>query len=356
MTTVLTSHDYIRECYRGSAAYADGLAPELLDAIHIQTQLDKAVRKAVKAGNSIVLTGNPGDGKTHLLRILEKDIKKASPAARIEYDASESLNDEVVSKWKQAHRKKVPFCIAINEAVLKQLADDNPGFAPLVTAQSRVEKSITYHREGESPSAQEHDGVAVFDLSRRNVLSKDVVSSVIDTFVNADCPDVCKDTENDFAVHSDLIRTPLFQQRLLLLFERIVRRGFHCTLRELQGFVSYLLCRGLSCDKLAEESGQSDSFVTELLYKGRGPLFDALRQGFDPSTVCHPQWDVRLIASEVEPSQWTPGTVELIQAVDVEDTREAERRRRRFYFFHDRGIDLLSIAKMWTPILRLSFQ
>ena len=84
--------------------------------------------------------------------------------------------------------------------------DDNADFQSVVAAQGRVESSITYHIQGDYPCMPEHDGIAVYDLSRRNVLSEDVVTSVISTFVNADAPAKCKDPENDFALHADLIR------------------------------------------------------------------------------------------------------------------------------------------------------
>ena len=67
---IATMRDLTRRLYRGASAYADRMAPEWLATIHIETDLDTELVQAVATGKSVVLTGNPGDGKTHLLRIL----------------------------------------------------------------------------------------------------------------------------------------------------------------------------------------------------------------------------------------------------------------------------------------------
>jgi hypothetical protein len=342
MSLPLTAHDYIRLCYRGVSAYADGMPLDLLRAVHITTGLDKAIIHAVKAGKSVVLTGNPGDGKTHLLRVLEDEIKKANRGAVVQYDASEVANTKLIQKWKTATRNKVPFCVAVNEAVLKQLADDS--FAPALEAQRQVEQAIEYCRNGDAPTAASLSDLVVYDLGRRNVLAADIVRAVVNTFITVERPRGCMQSASDFSVHALLLGVDLFLDRLNTLFERVARRGFHCTLRELQGFISYLLCRGLDCEALSASSGNADNFLSELVFAGEGPLFDQLRNGFDPRLTSHPVWDVRLVSADVTPDKWKGDTTEVLHSCDVEDVNEVARRRRRFYFFHDDGEALLTIA------------
>ena len=62
---------FVRDFYRGSSGYADHIAPERLSLIHLKTRLDSAIIDAAKNGKDIVLTGNPGDGKTHIIRIMK---------------------------------------------------------------------------------------------------------------------------------------------------------------------------------------------------------------------------------------------------------------------------------------------
>ena len=69
-----TGLQFIRDFYRGSSAYADHIDAGLLACIHLSTKLDNAIIEAVKGGKDIVLTGNPGDGKTHIIRMLKPSI------------------------------------------------------------------------------------------------------------------------------------------------------------------------------------------------------------------------------------------------------------------------------------------
>ena len=335
--------DYIQGTYRGANAYADSLSDGILKKIHIETALDKAVSNAIAKNKSIVLTGNPGDGKTHLLRILSTKIKKASSKAIVELDASEKLNENLVKSWKKAVRNKVPFCIAINEAVLFELAQNNPEFDEVVEAQRQVEEAIVYLERGAKASGRSRSSVVVFDLSRRNVLSSNVVQAVLSKFCSAKYPSAC---ESIFEIvdHAELMKSELFQKRLQVLFDRISRRRFHCTLRELQGFVGFLLGKGLSVEDLAEITGNSENFLTELIFSGEGALFDALRDGFDPKKICHPILDTRIVTNEIKSNKWHPEEAELFHSAEVDDVSQIERRRRRFYFFNDDGIKLLEIA------------
>src|SRR5262245_5371676 len=121
----ITNQDYLRDCYRGKTGYADGVPLGILQAIHISSGLERAVLRTVDNGHDVVLTGNPGDGKTHVLRVIEAQLRKACPTVAVELDASQLTNDEIIASWRKASRAKKPFCIAVNEGVLKDLADSN---------------------------------------------------------------------------------------------------------------------------------------------------------------------------------------------------------------------------------------
>ena len=60
----------------GPEACADELTDKQLDAIHVPQPLDEFLRDKVRKGFSLVLTGNAGDGKTHLLRKLAPGSQK----------------------------------------------------------------------------------------------------------------------------------------------------------------------------------------------------------------------------------------------------------------------------------------
>jgi hypothetical protein len=64
----------IQSLYRASAACADHHDEATVELLHIETQLDGFIRRWAKHGGILFITGNPGDGKTHLLRRLGADL------------------------------------------------------------------------------------------------------------------------------------------------------------------------------------------------------------------------------------------------------------------------------------------
>ena len=66
-----TGLDFIRDFYRGSSGYDDFIDYGFLSRVHVVTELDSAIIEAVGTGKDVVLTGNPGDGKTHIIRMLQ---------------------------------------------------------------------------------------------------------------------------------------------------------------------------------------------------------------------------------------------------------------------------------------------
>jgi len=113
-----TGLQFVRDFYRGSSAYADHIASELLSAIHLETKLDTAIIESALSGKDIVLTGNPGDGKTHVIRMLKNKLEGSGKPIRIELDASTLSDEDIYLKWKSARENNMPFVIAINAAVL----------------------------------------------------------------------------------------------------------------------------------------------------------------------------------------------------------------------------------------------
>ena len=113
-----TGLQFIRDFYRGSSAYADHIDAGLLACIHLSTKLDNAIIEAVKGGKDIVLTGNPGDGKTHIIRMLKPSIDQLDLPVEIILDASTLSNSEIYQSWHDARESGKSYIIAVNAAVL----------------------------------------------------------------------------------------------------------------------------------------------------------------------------------------------------------------------------------------------
>ena len=334
--------DFVRKLYRSSSSYADNTEEAVLQWIHIETNLDQEILKVVKAGASVVLTGNPGDGKTHLLRILAPKIQELASAPVVELDASAISGTTLKRRWAQAISDGKPFCVAINEAVLKSMADAYRDFGPLQEAQRQVEQAIVYQ------DLQERAGsVVVFDLSRRNLLAPNIIQGLIDKLTNTQFLNQCGrcSPENcDFVRNQKILRSERMRKRLQLLFDRVSRRGYHTTPRELQSFFSYLLFAGRTCDQLLQLSGGRQHALPQLPFSGKGGLFDAIRRTFDPISISHPLWDEALVYGETVPGDWLPDWLSEANEIDPGDTKQFAARKRAFFFCHSNGDELLNLA------------
>lgn len=339
---------FYRNFYKNGSSYSDSTELPILKTIHVRTKLDEAILNAIRDGKDLVLTGNPGDGKTHLLRILEEDIKEINSKIEPVFDASTLTTDTIIEKWNEAKNNKVPFVIAINASILYELTQSSKKNLPLTVqeAYQQFESGIVC---GEIPNFDNH-GVVVFNLGLRSALASEVVSRVIDQMTNekifkdcTDCPfyNVC-----GFRSHARIIGNSRFRERIQKVFNRIELVGLHVTIRDLQAFFSYLIFWNHTCKNVVHESECDRYRIENLIYvEGKGNLFKAIRTVFDPATISMPDLDEQLVVGDFAIDAWIPDTSEPLSAIDVNSLPEFNRRKRAFYFFHKDGEKLLENTK-----------
>lgn len=333
--------DFVQNLYRGPAAYADKQDLAWLEEIHVETALDGEIERAVAEGKTVILTGNPGDGKTHLLRVLESRLSLLPKPPVVVLDASSIRDEELMKRWMEALNDHRPFCAAINEAVLFGLADTYRSFKPLQEAIEQVSGAIVYEAKSEA-----NYETVVYDLSHRNVLSESIVRAVLDkmtdpNLLKCDCPgrERC-----DFQINRVLLRDATVRKRLQQLLDRVSRRGYHATLRELQAFVAYLLYGGRDCDQLLQTSGGMEHSFPQLPLIGVGRLFDQIRCSFDPGRTTHPVVDDLLVSGRVEADTWVDGWAAEVDALDPYNASRIVARKRAYFFCNKDGHKLLDLA------------
>lgn len=333
---------FIRNFYRGNSAFADNLEPKYLKDIHIATNLDTAIIKNLKKGNDIVLTGNPGDGKTHIIRMLLPQINALSIKPCVELDASTKTEEELYNEWKIARESNRPFVLAINAALLHSLADSKSDDY-IQSAKSQMTYAIQYERTN-----VDIKGVVVFDLSRRDILYKDIIQNVLNKITNKKYFKGCEKCFllKSCPVHKNIneIKDPLFQERLTIILRRASLTGYHATLRDIQSLASFLLFGGKQCKDFVNTAGNDGNNVSDLLYQGKGRIFEAIKKSFDPSLVSHPVLDEKILTSSFSKEGWSstinPSQESLLPSNDT----QFKLRKRQFFFFHKDGKSLLDIS------------
>lgn len=333
---------FIRDFYRGTSAYADHVDEELLSYIHLTTKLDAAIIKAAEDGKDIVLTGNPGDGKTHIIRMLKSKLEQLATPAIVELDASTLSNEQIYNAWLTAREKSAPFVIAINAAVLYSVYNAFPDFEPIKEAYTQMLHAVVFHEE-------DHDSkdLVVFDLSKREALTGEVLKQAISKMTAEEHYKECKKCPlYDSCVVSKnrrILNNTLFQERLGIILQRVSLQGYHATLRELQSFIVYLIFGNRSCKQLNQTAGNSEYDLVNLIYSGKGNLFTAITHAIDPVNISHPIWDERILLNSIEPSSWIDGYEVPAESIAYDNEALFNLRKRQFFFFNLKGDELLTI-------------
>lgn len=337
-----TGLQFVRDFYRGSSAYADHISPELLSVIHLETKLDDAIMTAALAGKDIVLTGNPGDGKTHIIRLLKNKLEALGKPIQIELDASTLSNDAIYSKWKAARDSKMPFVIAINAAVLFSVYQSYPNFRPIKDAYSQMSRSVVFHDED-----SDCDDIVVFDLSKREVLTADILRQAINKLTDSkhyeECGSCPLNESCDVHKNCVLLKSELFQQRLFVILQRVSMQGYHATLRELQSLIAYLIFGDRDCKTISRTTGSNQYSLVNLVFSGKGSFFDAIRRSIDPVEITHPVWDERILLNDIPADSWVSGYEVPAEAIAYDNEELFKLRKRQFYFFNSYGDELLKI-------------
>lgn len=339
----------IQSLYRALGACADHHSDETVSQLHITTSVDAFIR-AKAAGRVMFVTGNPGDGKTHLLRRLEAELK----AARVEVclDANERPNDELIERIGAAARSRTRgLAIAINEGILVQVlrAAASEKWAPSVRQQ--LLRPLVY-RDGEGVDGDDH--FLVVDLNLRNNLSPPIVREALAKLVrvSAPCASCPGATACSLQANAVRLQRPEVLPRVGELLDAVASVGVHATMRDLQGFLAFLLTGEQTCER-DDRGAQVSPYWVNAFEGGEGVIFDAVRR-FDPATITHPLLDDVLWRRAEDDSSWVAPWPRSVDASAPLQDRLAsfQETKRRALFEHREGGALLTSSSQVDLELR----
>lgn len=326
----------------GPKATAETLSDAELHRMHVSTDLDTFVAERVQQGFSIVLTGNAGDGKTHVLRQAKARLLEAG--ADILEDATAIMRGgdpaPILERWRAAHAAGRPFCLAINEYPLFQLRNAAPDFAPLQEVWRQSQHRLAYDAASDASTEQK---ILVIDLSLRNPLAPSFFEAVIDAILH-DRPfqaAIAAAPEGTAARNARKLSDPGVRIRLRQLLERLIALGGRATVRE----VWILVARMLLGASDAQDYTRADWYFEPLFTEDPRFKLTELTRAIDPARCSHPIWDMALEnAGPKVRSGWRLGTP------PVPPHRELEPAtfnwlKRTFYFEHENGDEALELAE-----------
>jgi hypothetical protein len=335
---------FVERLYRSANSYADRLSPDELESIHIDLGVDDHLVAQAEAGKQIIVTGNPGDGKTHLIERLRPRLEAAG--ARVLTDANACTDADILKEWTASRDDGRAFVLAINEwplYVLQRLAAKS-SFTPVAEALRQVTSGRFFIEDHRPAGAKQN--VAVVDLSLRNLLSASVVERVVERLTQ-DRFYVRLNSADPAIANRDALREPQVRERLVALLQLVATRTGHITMRQLVGFVAYLITSGRSATERvrAGQDAVGLAYCNLAFDGGVGPLFDAVRAVFDPAEVTHPDWDDQLWLGDTDPRDWLGNPpAKPVTLNELERTAAYRAIKRRFFFEHTDGLDLLGLV------------
>lgn len=334
-----TELEFWRDIARaGPDACADELSAEALARLHVPQPLDEFLLEKVRQGFSLVLTGNAGDGKTHLLRRLEPELSRVG--AVVERDATAAMRPDdigpVLDAWREASAAGRPYCLAANEYPFHLLCRAGKDFPPIAEAARQAANRLIY---GEEVSAPGVSGlkvkVLVVDLSLRNPLHPDFSLALLRKML--DQPAIRASAEaqpdSDLAWNHRLLSEPRVQERLGFLLTRCAAGGQRAPVRELLIWFARMLL-GDDLDEVRPSRSPGRWYASRLFdLDERFTISRILRVWADPAAFSHPRWDWLLESGELA-AGWTADGAPRLMGVNEENFRAL---KRRFFFEHDHG-------------------
>ncbi|MCQ1530075.1 adenylate kinase family protein [Lutispora saccharofermentans] len=323
----MNSLQFIKKLYNGKNCYSDSLTEDEIALLHIPSGVERIVEEMVDTNRIIFLTGNPGDGKTYIIRALE--AKLVQKDVYIEKDMNSVTDDkisDVINKIVECYHHNKSCIIAANEFPFFKLIRASKALAPeLHNELINVKKNIIVY----GYSTLQLRRICIIDLNERNLLDKDrsVIPPIVGKFV-----ELLKDSTGVNSVldyNVEALQSKLVIDQLMRLFNLVAMSGEHFAIRDILGTLAYAIT---ACTVDDEDI---NGYYYDALFSGDNELMSFIAQ-FDPILLSKPSLDEQLWNGEKTdgwlmgaPNKWPR---ELTDESVEEATELFKSIKRKFYF------------------------
>ncbi|QQS53743.1 MAG: DUF4338 domain-containing protein [Candidatus Competibacteraceae bacterium] len=324
----------------GPKTTSDSMTSAELARIHVDLALEGFLAESIKNGISIFLTGNAGDGKTHLLRKLAPILQEYG-AVVVEDATALMRRDQVapiIDRWRKAVTMQVPFCIAINEYPLYLLRIAANSTLPIHATEldRQCRSRLVYGAESSNELMREK--MLVIDLSLRNSLNREIVGQMLTKIVgDKELQTVPVESAPELARNLARLRDSRVQDRLIVIFERLSDMGFRATIREMWIILARMVL-GYRSDSKTPLADGSAHWYSEIIFTDDS-RFSLCRhlQLADPVRYSHPVWDSLLEDSDAIVTSGWQFDLPRPQLTPRLDRISFKILKRAFYFENENG-------------------
>ena len=325
----------------GREAIAEALTEEDFERLHIEGRIERFLGDQVRAGRSVVVTGNAGDGKTHLLRRVKPDLESAG--AIVVEDATAEMRGSdpgpILEKWRKAVEGGQPFCLAANEYPLYQIRMAGASAPHLVEVEQQCQHRLAY---GDDRGSESVGNVVVIDLSLRNPLNGEFFDSLLDKLLADEGLKAALASPGEPVARRnvELLDHPKVRAQLSALTSRLVALGHRATVREL-----WILFARMVFGRGERSEYQRMDWYSEALFD-RDDRFDFTEalQAVDPANCSHPIWDAALDIRAPEVRRGWALRAPMPAPHPTLDWEDFAALKRRFYFEHEKGHEVFDLA------------
>lgn len=329
--------EFVKKLYNGKNCYSDHMSDEELGLIHITSNVEGLIKDMLGKAKIIFLTGNPGDGKTFVIKSVDPEIQKYN--AYIEKDMNNITGyDSIVNDIIACYQEHRPAIIAVNEYPFMQLCKHIKKQAPDIYKEIVVAKksAITY-----STSQPLTGRIALIDLNERNLLDADrnLLGELIDKFIAL----VSEDTQHNKYLEYNIkaLSIPEVRAQVLSLMQLAASECEHFAIRDILGALAFIFTACLMED-------YEEQKYYSAIFSGSNQLLQAIQQ-FDPIYLSSPSLDEQLWNGEIKegwlievPSKW-PNDPEF-EDKEVDDAVSLFKEiKRQYYFENIHGHKLLQL-------------
>ena len=173
-----TDKEFLAELARGG--FAESLTPHQRRQIHIETDLDSFLEDALDDGKQVVLTGNPGDGKTQHILMQQDNYPEDEYFYLL--DASEYADyRDLLEEWNENFQDGVAGILAINDGPVYEMTTQyRDEYEFLDTVQKQLQNQIVYDED--NTDEIDFEDIVVVDLNNQDVLTPSIIPKAIKNF------------------------------------------------------------------------------------------------------------------------------------------------------------------------------